>query len=163
VYQRILVPVDDSTQARRGLQEAVKIALSHGSKIRLVHVLDQTPLARPEMTGPRFDEVFERSRQDGLLLLANAELYVRHAGVLVDTRLVEVADAGPAPCIVQQALEWPADLIVCGTHGRHGLARMLLGSQAEEILRQSPVPMLLVPQHSSQSACRPKQPLSSVR
>ncbi|MGA7537737.1 MAG: universal stress protein [Steroidobacteraceae bacterium] len=47
-------------------------------------------------------------------------------------------------CIVQRAREWPADLIVCGTHGRRGVRRLLLGSDAEYILRHTPVPILLV-------------------
>jgi nucleotide-binding universal stress UspA family protein len=45
-------------------------------------------------------------------------------------------------CIVQQAGEWPADLIVCGTHGRRGIGRLVLGSDAEYVVRHASVPVL---------------------
>lgn len=43
-----------------------------------------------------------------------------------------------------QAKDWPADLIVLGTHGRRGLTRLVMGSDAERVLRRSPVPVLMV-------------------
>ena len=46
--------------------------------------------------------------------------------------------------VIAKAKEWGAQLIVLGTHGRRGVGRMLLGSDAEQVLRQSPVPVLLV-------------------
>jgi len=46
--------------------------------------------------------------------------------------------------ILEQAKQWPADLIVMGTHGRRGLVRVAMGSDAEEVVRESPVPVLLV-------------------
>ena len=46
--------------------------------------------------------------------------------------------------MAEQARQWPADLIVIGTHGRRGVGRMLLGSDAEQIVRTAPVPVLLV-------------------
>jgi nucleotide-binding universal stress UspA family protein len=46
--------------------------------------------------------------------------------------------------IVKEAAQWPADLIVLGTHGRRGAGRLLLGSDAEQVLRVAPVPVLLV-------------------
>ena len=49
-----------------------------------------------------------------------------------------------ADLVVEQARQWGAELIVLGTHGRRGLGRALLGSDAEQVLRQAPVPVLLV-------------------
>jgi nucleotide-binding universal stress UspA family protein len=46
--------------------------------------------------------------------------------------------------VVEQAQDWKADLIVIGTHGRRGMGRLLMGSDAEQILRMAPVPVLLV-------------------
>ena len=48
------------------------------------------------------------------------------------------------PFVISAAADWPAQLIVCGTHGRRGLTRMLLGSDAEYIVRHSSVPVLIV-------------------
>ena len=52
--------------------------------------------------------------------------------------------AGAQVAVVEEAVEWKADLIVIGTHGRRGASRLLLGSDAEQIVRCAPVPVLLV-------------------
>ncbi|MEJ8823613.1 universal stress protein [Variovorax humicola] len=49
-----------------------------------------------------------------------------------------------AELVAAQASKWPADIIVLGTHGRHGVGRLLFGSGAEAVLRGAPVPVLLV-------------------
>jgi nucleotide-binding universal stress UspA family protein len=147
MYKRILVPIDGSAQSGKGLNEAIELAKQHGSQIRLVHVLNRAPLASPDITGSRFDTLFEQMREDGRLLLASAEAYVRRAGVPVDMKLLNATSGAISEFIDQEASEWPADLIVCGTHGRQGILRAVLGSEAEQIFRQSPVPVLLVPTH----------------
>jgi nucleotide-binding universal stress UspA family protein len=48
--------------------------------------------------------------------------------------------------VIIAAKEWSADLIVCGTHGRRGLRRIVMGSDAEYIVRHAPVPILLIRQ-----------------
>lgn len=154
-YRHILVPIDDSVPAREGLCEAIRLALCHGGQLRLVHVLNQAPLASPNVTGARFDQLYGQLRQDGLALLSGAEAMVRTAGVAVDARLIEAGGEHAGDCIVEQALEWPADLIVCSTHGRRGLQRLVMGSDAERIVRHSRVPVLLVPMRSATHAVRP--------
>ena len=62
----------------------------------------------------------------------------------VDTVLVERTAARISERIVEQAKAWGAELIVIGTHGRRGVGRMLLGSDAEQTVRIAPVPVLLV-------------------
>ena len=59
--------------------------------------------------------------------------------------LIEDFSGRVANAVVDQARRWRADLIVMGTHGRRGLDRMFLGSDAELVARHSPVPVLLVP------------------
>jgi len=148
MYQRILVPIDGSAPSARGLDEALKLARTQGGHIRLVHVLNAAPLASPGITGARFDALFEQVREDGRLLLASAEATARRCGVAVDTKLIESTNRTPGECVAEEAESWPADVIVCGTHGRRGLARTIMGSDAEQILRQSPVPVLLVPKRT---------------
>ena len=63
---------------------------------------------------------------------------------MVETTLVEARGRRVADVIVAQAKKWKADVIVIGTHGREGLARVVLGSDAELVVRESPVPVLLV-------------------
>jgi nucleotide-binding universal stress UspA family protein len=58
--------------------------------------------------------------------------------------LLETLGHRVAELIIKQAKKWRADVIVLGTHGRRGLARVLMGSDAEIVVRESPVPVLLV-------------------
>lgn len=69
---------------------------------------------------------------------------MRAAGIEVDGRLIEAIGEPTGKFVVAETKDWPAHLIVCGTHGRGGLKRLLMGSDAEYIVRHSPVPVLLV-------------------
>jgi len=142
VYRRILVPIDGSHTANRGLVEAIKIAKDQKAALRLLHVVDQAALVRyPEATlyGTDLPKALEKQGQE---ILAKAETMVRKQGLKVDTtfhrKLVRVADV-----IIQQAKKWPADIIVLGTHGSRGVDRLVMGSDAELVVRASPVPVLL--------------------
>ena len=138
-YQHLLVAVDGSPTADHAVSEAT------GGRIRLLNVMD--PLAhisgfeRPEVYS---QEVLPRLRQAGESLLRRAKERVAQSGVPVDTLLVENLDARVADLVVEHAQAWGADLIVLGTHGRRGLARVLMGSDAEQIARTAPAPVLLV-------------------
>lgn len=144
MYKNILVPVDGSDTARMGLNEAIGLAKNQGSRIRLVYVINELPLISSGVTGATFDQLCERSRAYGASVLRDAQSAVRAAGIDVDTELLE-APRGPAgEYIVGEARAWQADLIVCGTHGRRGIRRIVMGSDAECVLRQSPVPVLVV-------------------
>ena len=63
------------------------------------------------------------------------------AGVGTDTKAIETFGARVADLIVDEAVAAKADLIVIGTHGRRGIGRLLLGSDAEQILRLAPMPV----------------------
>jgi nucleotide-binding universal stress UspA family protein len=62
----------------------------------------------------------------------------------VESVLLETSTDNTGPLIVGQAKDWPADIIVMGTHGRRGIGRVVLGSEAEYVVRHTPVPVLLV-------------------
>lgn len=147
MYTKILVPIDGSKVAELGLEQALGLAKALHSRIRLVHVVTELPLVPPELTGATFDQVFSRLHDDGVAILSRAETSVREAGIEVDTRLVEDVGKPAGEYIVQEAHSWPADLIVCGTHGRRGVRRLVMGSDAEHILHESTVPVLLVRAH----------------
>ena len=145
MYQRILVPVDGSSTAAQGLLHAVDIATLTGGRIRLLHVFVE-PFEAVGIDGAMCSaaEIHRLVREGGEILLAKAAAQVRDQGVVVDTRL-ESCDGGRVCDVVAKAAEtWGADLIVIGTHGRRGVGRMLLGSDAEQILRIAPAPVLLV-------------------
>jgi len=145
MYERILVPTDGSMTATRGVQEAITLAKTTGARIRLLHVIDEPHLSGPQISSTALDALSAQLRQAGIAALASAREMVSAAGISVDTKLIEdTAGASPGEYIVQSAKVWPADLIVCGTHGRRGIRRVVMGSEAEFVVRHSRVPILLV-------------------
>jgi nucleotide-binding universal stress UspA family protein len=84
--------------------------------------------------------------QTAVRILAKAETVARDAGVKAETKLIESTPGGAriASIIAAEAKAWPADLIVIGTHGRRGMDHLMMGSVAENVVRVSPVPVLLI-------------------
>jgi len=150
MYKNILVPVDGSTTSARGLAEALKLAKASGGKVRLVHVVDELVMIDPEVP-VYYPAMIESLRENGKAVLAKAEATVRAQGIPVEGVLLETMGKHAAELIIEQAGQSPVDLIVMGTHGRRGVRRLVLGSDAELVLRSSPVPVLLV-RSSSETA-----------
>lgn len=145
MYQKILVPVDGSPTSSRGLQEAIQLAKLAVARIKLLHVVDEISFMTSFEAGMGLTaEMLQLLKEGGEQVLQEAATQVRAAGLEVETELVESYAGRVSDLIIDKAREWGAQLIVLGTHGRRGAGRMLLGSDAEQILRQSPVPVLLV-------------------
>ena len=144
-YRKILVPVDGSPTSNAGLREALDIAKGQGASLQLVHVVDYHYLVMTGLeAGAYIDDLMASLTQSGRRILKRAQDQVRKSGVPVSTVLLE-SPAGPAAdAIVRQAKKWKADLIVIGTHGRRGVRRLVMGSDAEQIVRNSPAPVMLV-------------------
>ncbi len=142
MYRKILVPTDGSETATCGLTEAIKLARDQHAQIRLLHVVDEFVMVSPY--GIVMDSVTDQLCAAGKSILANAQETAQKAGITVDTQLIEAFGTPAGEHIVKAAREWHADIIVCGTHGRRGLRRIVLGSDAEYLVRHSPVPLLLV-------------------
>lgn len=145
-YKRILVPVDGSPPSTKGMMEAIRIAKGdRGARVLLLHVVEEfAALSSPEI-GVDIGPVLDAMRAGGRKTLARIERRARSTGARTETRLAENFGARVADTIVEQAKRWRADLIVMGTHGRRGVQRALVGSDAELVVRYSPVPVLLVP------------------
>lgn len=143
MYQNILVPIDGSDTAERALGEAIQLARALSSRIRIVHVLNKTPWITQGVPGA-IEELIDQLRSTSESIVREAKAQVRSAGVEVDDRLVEALGERAGEVIVAEANDWPAQLIVCGTHGRRGLKRLLVGGDAEYIVHHSPVPVLLL-------------------
>lgn len=145
MYQRILVPTDGSSTSDKGLAEAIALARLSGGRIRLVHVIDPMSVAiGADGFASYAAEVLPLLRAAGNKVLAGARQLVEEAGVTVDAKLREVLSGRVSDQVLEEAAEWRADLIVIGTHGRRGVRRLMLGSDAEQVLRSSAVPVLLV-------------------
>lgn len=143
MYQNILVPVDGSETAQRALREATQLARSLSSRIRVIHIVNSTPLIVKGAPGV-IEELLTQMRSTGESIIHEAKTAVRAVGIEVDDRLIEAPGERAGEFVVSEANDWPADLIVCGTHGRRGLRRLLMGGDAEYIVHHSSVPVLLV-------------------
>ena len=144
-YRRILVPVDGSATSARGVAEAIKLAQDARAKLLLLHVVEQYAILGIPDAGASIGPVLDTLKRAGRSTLEKMERSARRQGARPETRLVEDFSGRVANAIVDQAKRWRAQVIVMGTHGRRGLDRVFLGSDAELVARYSPVPVLLVP------------------
>ncbi|HEX6363066.1 MAG TPA: universal stress protein [Albitalea sp.] len=144
MYARILVPIDGSPTSRRGFDEALALAERLGARVQVLHVVDARLLIAEMSAVAPPEQMLEDWRASGDKLVAEAVERGRARGVAIDG--VVRCDPGQRVCdlIVEEARSWGAELVVMGTHGRRGLRRLALGSDAELVLRESPVPVLLV-------------------
>lgn len=144
MYQRILVPLDGSDAARKGLEESIRFASDQHAGLRFVCVLSDAYLNSPPVHGIAHGEVIGQWRAESQAIVDRACASAHQAGVKADGALLEHHRYQIAEAVIKEAERWQADLIVMGTHGRHGLSRVVLGSEAEEVLRRAPVAVLLV-------------------
>ena len=145
MYQRILVPIDGSPTSNQGLDEAVKLSKLTGASLRLIHVLDPLTFATGfEPYAVYAGDLIPRMEEAGKQILEQGKARAQAAGVKVDSFLFDGLAARVSETVIQAAKDWNADLIVIGTHGRRGVGRFVMGSDAEQIVRVAPVPVLLV-------------------
>jgi nucleotide-binding universal stress UspA family protein len=144
VYKKILVPLDGSHTSERGLQEAIGLAKGLNARLHLLHVVAEFPLLADLATAARHQDTVNNFRRYGQDLLTKAAATVAQAGLQADSALREVTEGHAADAIVQEAASAACDVIVMGTHGRRGLSRLTMGSEAELVVRTSGVPVLLI-------------------
>jgi universal stress protein A len=146
MFSRILVPTDFSPPSDAALEYARILAAKFGSTLRILHVIDD-PSASSDFVGDGFAPSTEdirnglleqaRKRLDHLMNLVDRSRYHAHADAVLGT---------PAEAIIDFASATGTSLIVMGTHGRTGLAHLLMGSVAEQVVRTAPCPVLTVRQ-----------------
>ncbi|KAB1189891.1 universal stress protein [Haloferax sp. MBLA0076] len=135
MYERILFPVDETTESSAILHHASEIAHWSDGMVQLLYVANT---ARDSVTLVDNEVVDALERQ--------GENTVAEAGKILDTLGVEygtdVVQGNPAPTIAEYAQKYSYDLVVMPTHARHGITRRLLGSVTEKVVRLSEVPVL---------------------
>ncbi|WP_234195182.1 MULTISPECIES: universal stress protein [Pseudacidovorax] len=145
MYQRLLVPLDGSATAALALGEAAQLARLAGATVVLLHVVD----AMDHVTGfepplVHIQEVRPTFLRNGQALLDAARQTLEAQGVTAETVLLESQGERVSQLIADQASQAGCDLIVLGTHGRRGVNRLLLGSDAEQVARIAAMPVMLV-------------------
>lgn len=138
-FKRILIPVDGSPQSVHAAQTGLELAQALGAEIATVYVVEP-PVPYTGEIGIPPDELLEVAERDDRDALAALRQSVR----LPPEARHFVRVGHPADVIGKVAAEWPADLIVIGSHGLGGLGRALLGSVADAVVRHSPCPVLVV-------------------
>jgi nucleotide-binding universal stress UspA family protein len=144
IYRRILVPVDGSATSRAGLAQALSLAKDQRAKLKLLHVIDEFRVFTTPDGGLNAGAIVSALKLGGRRLLQRAGRAAAARGVKPEAVMIENLSGRVADVVVDQAKRWRADLIVMGTHGRRGMSRALLGSDAELVVRAAPVPVLLV-------------------
>jgi nucleotide-binding universal stress UspA family protein len=145
----ILLPLDGSATAALAIPFAEGIARAAGARVVLIRSVRQAKIG--ELGTDPFEEPIAAEAEAELNVVAER---LRAGGLEVEARVSD-SDAGEA--IVQGAAEVEADLIVMSTHGRSGLRRVMYGSVADQVLRMTAVPVLLVPptaQYRMNPPCR---------
>ncbi len=146
-YRKILVAVDGSPASRKGLREALRVARAENAQLFILHVVDEYPaLAALDgmMAGAPGADLVPALREGGKRVLAKAVAIAVKQKVKAKGILREMLSGPAAYPIVREAKKLRADLIVLGTHGRRGVRRLVLGSDAEQVVRSATVPVLLV-------------------
>ena len=144
MYRKILVPIDGSTTSQGGLREAIKLAKNQGAQLRLFHMVSDPVFDCGYGSGSFGGELIASAHEAGRSIVSEALAITRHEGLEPETVMVDSLTGSAAASIVAEAKAWAADLIVMGTHGRKGLIRLAMGSDAESVVREAPVPVLLV-------------------
>jgi nucleotide-binding universal stress UspA family protein len=158
----ILVAYDYSPFANRALARGLRLARRFGAELHVFYadVLFSTPYVTdtPAQNGKPVEVIRGN-------LITTVEAYAEAHAIALDALTITYAvdrDVAAAPAILRYADEHPIDLIVIGTHGRRGVSRLLLGSVAEEVLRQAPCPVLTVHRGATDDGTDETHPIREI-
>lgn len=137
MYDRILVPTDGSTGTAHVALQAIDLAQQYGGTIYAYHVVDSDLNSLLSDIGSPYESLEKRGE--------NAVEMIERMATAHDVDTVTAVEEGdPAESILDYADSINADVVVCGTHGRSGVKRHLLGSVAERLVRHAVQPVLTV-------------------
>lgn len=146
MYKRILVPTDGSKLSDKAIKEAAKLAKLAGADLLLLHV--RPPYDRPLYT--EGSSLAFPSRKKQKAKADKEEHDILHAAAKISdaigatTETTYVTSASPFEAIVKTAKKEKCDLIVMSSHGRRGLAGLLIGSETQKVLIHTTVPVMVV-------------------
>lgn len=139
-FKKILIAVDESVFAAHAADAGLNLARQLGAEVAFVTVVDPAGMRVAIDSGISEDGWHAMAQRDAKSLL-NA--FTSRADATPPA--LEFVETGkPAAKIVETAKNWPADLIVMGTHGRNVVSNILLGSVAQGVLRHAPCPVMVL-------------------
>ena len=142
MFQHILAPLDGSVLAEQALSHAKRLVTSDTRVTLLQVVRSPLPVIAPEMAAPMPIDSMDDAMTEASRYLRSKVNDLIHAGIKADMEVVP-GDAC-SHCITSYAQEHNVDLIVMSTHGRGGLSRLVFGSVTEEVIRETPCPVLVI-------------------
>ncbi len=144
MFRHILLATDGSPASAQAAKLAVSLARIHGAKLTAVYVMDPYPyLGIGESNPYGFQAYMAAAQKHAVQAHAEVEVLCTHGGDPVSLEVRAIENTAASTGIVQTAKDENADLIVMGSHGRSGIARLMLGSVANKVVAESPVPMLI--------------------
>lgn len=143
MFKHILVALDGSDCSHQALDVAVALAKEQDARCTVCTVVDVVRAASSMTfaTGDIVSQWIATLNQDAREIEGQAMAKYPDSGVNIESTVVE---GYPSGAIIDVAEKKGADLIVMGSHGRSGLKRLWLGSVAESVVREAPVPVLIV-------------------
>ena len=143
-YKHLLVPVDESPMSYAAAEQALSLAKDLNCPVTIMSVIAVDPFVGVDFykVAPAITDYFMQAEQNAQNRLAEIQQSFSREGISVDTKIIRGVAASEG--IVHIANEIGADLIIMGSHGRTGVKKMMLGSVAQNVLTQSPVPVLIV-------------------
>ncbi len=144
-YKRIMAAVDGSETSDNAFIDALNLTLVLKAELCAVHIVDAFPVYNLSM-GIDFDRYREIVRNNGLAILDRMQQMAKRHNILIETKLIEVIDCKKriSENLIEILQIYQADLLILGTHGRRGFHRLILGSVAEETMRDASIPVLLI-------------------
>ncbi len=142
MYKNILIATDGSDLSHKAVGQGLSLARALGAKVTVITITEPWSdyYAGEMITFPIEDYEKSAAARASSVLAGVAEI-ARKSGVTCDT--LHVKDTHPAEGIIETAKRLGSDLIVMASHGRRGVSRMLLGSQANRVVVQSSIPVLI--------------------
>jgi nucleotide-binding universal stress UspA family protein len=143
MFERILIPLDGSSRAEQILHQVRRILKREESEVLLLRVIEISKALDALAAGRRVDtaRLLDQEREVAQSYVHDLIRQFPEKGTKIHARVIE---GPPAETILEQAKIEGATLIAMTTHGRSGLSRWFMGSVAEKVVRESPVPVLLV-------------------
>jgi nucleotide-binding universal stress UspA family protein len=146
MYKHILISTDGSELAQKGVDHGLSLAQALGAEVTLITATEPFPVptggAAWVVTPADMDGYSADRKKFACEVLAPQKEAAEKLGLAVET--VHVPDARAAAAILEAVPQIGCDLIVMGSHGRRGVKRLILGSQAAEVVSSSSVPVLIV-------------------
>lgn len=145
MYQHILVPFDDSQAALAALREACRVGRMTGGLLHIVHVVDLAQFTWAGSTYLHSEELATAAADTAKAVFKCAEpIMAEFADVRVEHTVLEAVGEKVASLLVSKIADWQCELVVMGTHGFSGVKHLLMGSVAQDVIKQAGVPVMIL-------------------